>query len=1000
MGVNVNFITFTDDQGRVMARTHSDRVGDSLAYQENITRALAGEVTTCIEPGNEIELSCRTGAPIKDAEGEILGVVSTGYSLMVPDFVEEVKAVTGNEFTVFIGDERVNTTVLQGDGPALGTKMEPHIAAVVLAKKEVYTGTSDVLGAPYVVAYRPILDASGNALGAFATGVSVGALNDLRHRAMMHAISIEVIIVALVLTVLLFYVWRSITKPLTDMAECAANIAHGNLEVELKHRAQNELGTLADSLRAMVSKLKGYIGDLRQREDELLVALHKARQAEEAKSHFLANMSHEIRTPMNAIMGMAYLALKTDLTPQQRDYIHKIHQSSTSLKDLIDDILDFSKIEAGKMAIEKIEFQLEKLLAESTLFISRQAQEKGLEFVYRIAPEAPNFLLGDPLRLTEIITNLASNAVKFTEKGQVSINVQPVEETTGRVKLEFAVRDTGIGMTPEEQENLFVAFMQADTSTTRKYGGTGLGLAITKRLVELMGGHLEVISEKGFGSVFKFIAWFDIAPGKSKTPKPLPASIVGKRILVVDDNRVARNTIVEYLRAMKFRVDAAISGEEAVALAQEADGAAAPFAAILVDWQLNNGIDGIETAVKLKEPGALIHAPFMVLLTISSQEDIRYSLPHYIDAVLEKPVSRSTLYDCLVGLFTFSSKVDIETPVGESCYDLSGFRVLLVEDNEINLQIAIELLESEGMSVDTALSGQQAVENFAQTPVGTYDLVLMDIQMPGMDGYEAAKGIRAQDKNIPIIAMTARALAEEKERCLKVGMNDHVAKPIDVDTFFATLAKWLPVKGDRVKGLPRDVDIQIDGLATKEGLYRVAGNVELYTELLGSFATQQRELLTGIRQALRGGDMARAKGLNHTLKGLAGNIGARDAIPLLDSMEKWLETAPVAATPPPVLADLEACLGKIAAGIENTLLSKERRLAAPRGDASRDSAKIKRLLQLLAESDMEAVECFDLARDALQKEMDPETFLALKRLIGRFEFLTAARLLAEELQGK
>ena len=383
--------------------------------------------------------------------------------------------------------------------------------------KEVYTGP-DVLGA-CVVAYGHFR-CQQQCPGCFATGVSVGALNDLRHRAMMHAISIEVIIVALVLTVLLFYVWRSITKPLTDMAECAANIAHGNLEVELKHRAQNELGTLADSLRAMVSKLKGYIGDLRQREDELLVALHKARQAEEAKSHFLANMSHEIRTPMNAIMGMAYLALKTDLTPQQRDYIHKIHQSSTSLKDLIDDILDFSKIEAGKMAIEKIEFQLEKLLAESTLFISRQAQEKGLEFVYRIAPEAPNFLLGDPLRLTEIITNLASNAVKFTEKGQVSINVQPVEETTGRVKLEFAVRDTGIGMTPEEQENLFVAFMQADTSTTRKYGGTGLGLAIQK--AGGARGHLEVISEKGFGSVFKFIAWFDIAL-KKQTPKHPPA---------------------------------------------------------------------------------------------------------------------------------------------------------------------------------------------------------------------------------------------------------------------------------------------------------------------------------------------------------------------------------------------------------------------------------------------------------------------------------------------
>lgn len=795
LGLELSFITFIDPAGTVIARTHSDLSGDSLAYEESARLALGGSIATRTELGSVIRLGVRTGAPVHDAAGDIIGAVLVGYSLEDSAFVDGMKASTGNDFSVFVGNKRINTTLYKDGMRLVGTQMEPVIEQIVLKNRETYVGPSAIISDEARMAlYKPLLDSDGRAIGALVTGISVEGITALRHRAMVDAILIELGLMAVVIAVLLLYTRRIITTPLSGMAKAADQITQGNLSVDIGHRSRNELGILAEALRTMESRLGSYINGLRRREEDLLVALHQAEQAEQAKSQFLANMSHEIRTPMNAIIGMSYLALKTELTPKQRDYVQNIHRSSTSLLGIINDILDLSKIESGKMSIENIEFEPERILENSLLFIGRQAQEKGLEFIFHISSETPRRIKGDPLRLAEIISNLASNAVKFTEKGQVAVDIRPVGRIEGRVKLQFTVSDTGIGIGPEEQAHLFEAFMQADSSTTRRFGGTGLGLVISKSLAELMGGSLEVSSAKDQGSSFRFTAWFEAVEDKASLPHQiLPAYMGQKRILVVDDNATVRTALLEYLGALHFQAESTSSGEEALSRARQAE-EEAPFDVVFVDFHMEGGMDGVQTARRLKSVSCS-YQPKVVLLAASGEEDLCDAHLSYIDQVLVKPVGQSMLYDCLVRLF--APKAEKACPqsaaLQEKQYGLAGFHILLAEDNDINLQIAVELLESQGLLVQTVQNGREAVSLFEQAARGAFDLILMDLQMPEMDGYTAVRHIRALDRQIPIIAMTARTMVDERQKCFEAGMNDHIAKPIHVDTLFATLCKWLPV---------------------------------------------------------------------------------------------------------------------------------------------------------------------------------------------------------------
>ena len=467
--------------------------------------------------------------------------------------------------------------------------------------------------------------------------------------------------------------------------------------------------------------------------------------------------------------------------------------AAQALLGIINDILDFSKIEAGKLDIEKTDFRLEDVLDNLSTIVSQKAQDKNLEFLISAQHDIPPNLVGDPLRLGQILINLVNNAVKFTERGEVLVTVALEEQLADRVKVKFSVRDSGIGMTPEQSARLFQAFAQADTSTTRKYGGTGLGLSISKRLVEMMEGTIWAESQPGVGSTFHFTAWFGI--GSEEKRKRFIPDLAGIRALVVDDNAQAREILTDALRVFALRAESVSSGEDAVREIAAAD-SQDPYRLVLMDWHMP-GMDGLEASRIIKRNDRLQHIPKIVMVTAFGREDIRTQAEEIgIDSYLLKPVNSSLLYDTLVDLFGVAGLEDHRSRVKKDDappHDATGIRVLLVEDNEMNQQVATELLESAGAIVTVANHGGEAVKILTEgDQAPPFDVVFMDLQMPEMDGFTATKLLRRDPRlqKFPIIAMTAHALVEERQRCLDAGMNDHVSKPIDPDNLFATLMRW------------------------------------------------------------------------------------------------------------------------------------------------------------------------------------------------------------------
>jgi signal transduction histidine kinase/CheY-like chemotaxis protein len=644
----------------------------------------------------------------------------------------------------------------------------------------------------------------------------------------------------------------------------------------------------------------------------------RAEEATRAKSDFLANMSHEIRTPMNAVIGMAHLALKTELTAKQQDYLNKIQTSANSLLGIINDILDFSKIEAGKLDMETVEFDLLETMDNVANVITVKAQEReDLEVLFYLDPEVPNFLVGDSLRLNQILVNLGNNAVKFTAQGEIVLSVRVNERSDDQVTLQFSVRDTGIGMTAEQQSKLFQAFSQADTSTTRKYGGTGLGLTISKRLVNLMGGEIWTESESGQGTTFHFTADFGL--GKEMVKKRFEPSpdLRGLKVLVVDDNATSREILQDILESFSFEVFLAASGKEALEEIERADNNK-PFELIIMDWKMP-GMDGIEASRRIKNHRNLTTIPAVVLVTAYGREEVMRQADEIgLDGFLLKPVNSSVMFDAIMqGLGKEVQDVARagreKEPDNAALNEISGARVLLVEDNEINQQVASEILQGAGLNVTIANNGQEGVEAARQNQ---YDVILMDIQMPVMDGYAATREIRKWESGlqppasgnghrasaiehpvssikhpVPIIAMTAHAMAGDEQKSLNAGMNGHVTKPIDPDQLFATLKQWIKPAADRAAAAAEPVPDQppaakralsgedelpeaLPGFDLATGLSRLMGNKRLYRKLLVDFGTQYTHTADDIRQALDDGDFDQAHGLVHNLKGLSGNLEA------------------------------------------------------------------------------------------------------------------------------
>ena len=688
----------------------------------------------------------------------------------------------------------------------------------------------------------------------------------------------------------------------------ARKVSAGDLE------ARTGLGNGRGELRELGRVIDAAVAAQQASHRDLVAAREQAVEANRAKGSFLAMMSHEIRTPMNAIINMNGLALETDLPPKAHQYISVAHSSARNLLGILNDVLDFSKIEADKLQLEEAPFGLREVLEEVTETFRATVIQKHVELITHTVPAVPDRLIGDVLRFRQVLTNLVGNAFKFTGEGEVVLRVEPVSSADANedhVHLRITVRDSGIGIPKEQQDKLFQAFTQADSSTSRQYGGTGLGLAISRRLARLMGGDLAFESAPGAGTSFYFTARFGTDAQPATAPREVPSTLVERPVLVVEDSPTSRELLEMLLGGWSIPVVSVVSAEEGLARLEQQnhEDGSDPFALVILDWMLP-GMNGLDAAARIRSRAETRSVPIIMMSAYAGKEEEARCAELGVDVFLRKPVTASSLFDAIVesqGVQGHAARRGLDQPLER---EFDGVQALLAEDNEANQMVATELLGRLGIALDIACNGREAIA-MAQAAPARYAAILMDMQMPELDGVGATRALRADPKfaNIPIIAMTANAMKVDLDACLAAGMNDHIVKPIDRRALVATLRRWLPARvaepasAAAIQPARRDVserplpplqstpaaaaEPELEGIDVRGTLRRLEIDRASLERMLLRFADGQRQTLEALREAVAAANTAMAARHAHAIGGAAGNLGA-DA---LRAAAKTLEQA-------------------------------------------------------------------------------------------------------------